>query len=478
MFESDVRNLKTAEDVLSYIKKNDIEFIDVRFADLPGRWQHFSLPAKAFDADAIKKGLGFDGSSIQGFQNIEESDMLLLPDPTSAFVDPFTCDKTLVLMCDIFDPIKKVAYSKDPRGVAKKAEAFLKSTGIADTSYWGPELEFFIFDAVGFSIDPYNFGYTVTSVEAHGDELGDGMWIRPKEGYFPCAPSDKYQDLRSAMVKNLECCGVDIEVHHHEVATAGQAEIDMLYDSLTSMGDKVFKYKYILRQTAVQAGKTVTFMPKPIFGDNGSGMHVHQSLWNGDEPIFYDESGYAELSKVAMHYIAGLLHHGPALAGITNPTVNSYRRLVPGYEAPVNLILSARNRSAVVRIPMYFTGPEARKSKRVEYRAPDASTNPYLAFSAMLMAGLDGVRRELTPPEPTDKNLYHLPPEEAAKIRNLPKSLDEALDALRADHDFLLQGGVFTEDILQSWMELKQEESDKARLRGPSPIEYYMYYDL
>lgn len=469
--------LTQASELLQFLQENEVEFVDIRFTDLPGRWQHFSLPVHAFDQDAITKGLGFDGSSIQGFQAIEESDMLLLPDVSSGFIDPFTVDKTLAIICDVFDPQKKAAYSKDPRGVAKKAEVYLKKTGIADASYWGPEIEFFIFDKVGFSIDPFNSGYLVESLEAHSMDLADGLWIRPKEGYFPCAPMDKFQDLRSAMVKNMGAIGIDIEVHHHEVATAGQAEIDMLYGPLTKMGDQFFKYKYALRMTAAQADKTACFMPKPLFGDNGSGMHCHQSLWKGGEPIFYDANGYGELSKVAMHYVAGLLAHAPALAGITNPTVNSYRRLVPGFEAPVNLIISARNRSAVVRIPMYFSGYEARKSKRIEYRAPDASTNGYLAFAAMLMAGLDGVQRELEPPTPIDKNLYHLPAEEAAKIKLLPKSLDAALDALEADHEFLLKGGVFTEDLLESWIELKRDESDKARLRT-TPIEYYMYYDL
>ena len=467
---------KNAKETLKFVKDEDVEFIDIRFTDVAGRWQHFSLPVSGFDNDAFDEGLGFDGSSIEGFQQIEASDMLLTPDPGSAFVDPFTAHKTLVLIADISDPISGELYSKDPRGVAKRAEAYLKDSGIADTSFMGPEAEFFIFDGVSYSTDPYNFGYRILAVDAHTDpdELGDGYWIKPKGGYFPCAPSDKYQDLRSAMVKELEGIGIPIEVHHHEVATAGQAEIDMKFDTLLTVADHIIKYKYIVRNTATAFGKTATFMPKPISGDNGSGMHVHQSLWKGGEPLFYDEDGYAGLSKMAMHYVAGLLTHGPALAALTNPSVNSYRRLVPGYEAPVNLIISARNRSAIVRVPMYSSSA---KAKRVEYRAPDPTANPYLAFSAMLMAGLDGIKRELEPPKPVDKNLYALSAREARRIKQLPKSLEEALDALEKDSSFLLEGGVFTDDLLASYIELKREDVDAARLR-PSPIEYEMYFDL
>ncbi len=470
---------RDAKEAVKFIKEKGIAFVDLRFSDLPGRWQHFSVPAHEADEAFFTQGAGFDGSSITGFQAINESDMLLLPDLSTAFVDPFAEHPTLVVIADVFDPVERKFYDKDPRGVAKRAEAYLKETGIADTSYWGPEIEFFIFDEVGFSIEPHNSGFWIDSVEGHWHsyEGGDGLWIRPKEGYFPAPPVDKYQDLRSAMVKNLEATGVRVELHHHEVATAGQAEIDIRFDTLTRTGDNVFKYKYAIRQTAAAAGKTVTFMPKPLFGDNGSGMHTHQSLWKGGEPLFYDEEGYAELSKLAMHYAAGLLAHGPALAAITNPTVNSYRRLVPGYEAPVNLIISRRNRSAIIRIPMYFSGPEYRKSKRIEYRAPDPSGNPYLTFAAMLMAGLDGIRRELEPPKPVDKNLYDLSPREARRIKTLPKSLDEALVALEKDHDFLLAGGVFTESILEEWIELKRAEIDQVRLRT-TPVEYYMYYDL
>ena len=466
---------KTPAEAVAFAKNEGVEYIDVRFTDLPGRWQHFSIPAHALDEDVFSEGLGFDGSSIQGFQSIEASDMLLLLDPSSAFVDPYMQHKTLVMVADVKDPISGELYGKDPRGVAKRSEAYLRETGLADTCYMGPEAEFFVFDAVSFNDDPYSYGYRILAEETHtdGDELGDGYWIRPKMGYFPVPPSDKSQDLRAAMVGTLEAAGIEIELHHHEVATS-QHEIDMRFDTLTRVADKLMTYKYIVKNTAAQMGKTATFMPKPIYGDNGSGMHCHQSLWSGGDPLFYDASGYAGLSKMAMHYVAGLLAHGPALAALTNPTVNSYRRLVPGYEAPVNLIISARNRSAIVRIPMYSDSP---KAKRVEYRAPDPSANPYLAFSAMLMAGLDGIRRELTPPVPFDKNLYALSAREARRIRQLPKSLDEALDALERDHDFLLTGGVFNTALLESHIELKREESDAARLR-PSPIEYTMYYDI
>jgi glutamine synthetase len=476
-----VRMFQNPKEALAYIREKGVEFVDLRFTDLPGRWQHFTLPARAVDEDLFTQGAGFDGSSIRGFQEIHESDMLLFPDPTTAFLDPFASRPTLVFVADVYDPITKAAYSRDPRGVAKRAEAYLKATGIADVSYWGPEIEFFIFDKVAFTVDPYDTGFCVHSVEAlaneNGREGGDGLWIRPKEGYFPAPPVDKYQELRNQMAKNLEAVGIEVEVHHHEVATAGQAEIDMRFDRLTRMADKVMLYKYVVRSTAHQAGKTATFMPKPIFGDNGSGMHTHQSLWKNGTPLFYDEKGYAELSRLALHYVAGLLAHGPALAALTNPTVNSYRRLVPGYEAPVNLILSKRNRSAVVRVPMYQVGPEAAKAKRIEYRAPDPSSNPYLAFAAMLMAGLDGIERGLEPPKPVDKNLYALPAREARRIRHLPKTLDEALDALERDHAFLLKGGVFTEDLLEEWIRLKREEAAQVRLR-PSPMEYYLYYDL
>ncbi len=466
---------KTPAEAVSFINQEGVEFIDIRFTDVPGRQQHFSIPAHALDEDVFDEGLGFDGSSVQGFQGIEASDMLLLLDPGSAFIDPFMQHKTLAFVAAVKDPITGELYGKDPRGVALRAEAYLKETGVADTSFMGPEAEFFVFDAVSFSDEPYNYGYRLLAEETHSDSdaLGDGHWIKPKSGYFPVPPSDKTQDLRAVMVQTLEALDIEIELHHHEVATS-QHEIDMKFDTLTRVADKLMTYKYVVKNVAAQAGKTATFMPKPIFGDNGSGMHTHQSLWQGGKPLFYDQDGYAGLSKMAMHYVAGLLTHGPALAALTNPTVNSYRRLVPGYEAPVNLIISARNRSAIVRIPMYSESPSA---KRVEYRAPDPSANPYLAFAAMLMAGLDGIKRELQPPTPVDKNLYSLSPREARRIRKLPKSLDEAIEALEKDHDFLLEGGVFNEALIESFLELKREETDAARLR-PSPVEYAMYYDI
>ncbi|MEZ4629438.1 MAG: type I glutamate--ammonia ligase [Deinococcales bacterium] len=463
------------KELIKFIKDEAVAFVDIRFTDVPGRWQHFTMPAHGFSEDAFSEGLGFDGSSITGFQAIEASDMLLIPDASSAFIDPFMAHKTLVVICDVKDPLSGNWYGKDPRLVAKRAEEYLKSTGIADTCYMGPEAEFFIFDQVQFNTDPYSYGFKVRVADAHtdGEALGDGYWTRTKGGYYPCAPSDKDHDLRSEMVLNLEKVGVEIEIQHHEVAVA-QGEIDMRFDTLTRVADKILKYKYVVRQTAAVAGKSVTFMPKPLYGDNGSGMHTHQSLWKGGKPLFYDKKGYAGLSELALNYAAGLLAHGPALAAITNPSVNSYRRLVPGYEAPVNLIISARNRSAVIRIPMYSDSP---KAKRIEYRAPDPTANPYLAFAAMLMAGLDGVKKGMEPPKPTDKNLYTLPAREARRIKTLPGSLDESLDALEKDHDFLLEGGVFTPELLESFIEIKREEAASVRLR-PTPSEYALYYDM
>lgn len=471
---------KDIKALVNYLEENSIRYVDLRLCDVPGRWQHYTKPAREFDESVFENGSGFDGSSLQGFQAIQESDMLLMPDPTSAFVDPFFAEPTLVVLCDVYVPPintpKPTPYPKDPRQVAKRAEEYLRRTGIADTVYMGPEAEFFIFDRVAFRNEPFDFGYTVESVEAHpnSNEFGDGHWIRKKEGYFPVPPSDKHQDIRGEMVSLMESIGIEVELHHHEVATAGQAEIDMRFDTLTAMADKLYKYKYVVKNVAARHGKTATFMPKPLFGDNGSGMHTHQSLWKDGQPLFADPKGYAGLSKLAMHYVAGLLAHGPALSAITSPTVNSYRRLVPGYEAPVNLIISARNRSAAIRVPMYSNNP---KAKRIEYRPPDSSGNIYLTFAAMLMAGLDGIRRELTPPTPTDKNLYTLSAREARRIKTLPKSLEEALDALERDHDFLLEGGVFSSELLETWIDLKREEAAQVRLR-PSPIEYAMYYDI
>ncbi len=469
---------KSASDLIAYLRDHDVAFADFRFVDLPGKEQHFTAPASEIDERTFSVGVGFDGSSIRGFQEIHESDMLLLPDPATAFLDPFFADRTLVITCSVVDPSSGEPYSRDPRRVARAAEAYLRGSGIGDTAYFGPEAEFFLFDSVSIATSAHQSGFEIEAEEAHwGSELpGDGYSIPAKGGYFPVPPTDKYQDLRSRITTLLVGMGVPIEVHHHEVASAGQTEIDMRFGTLTEMADRVLKYKYAVKSAAAEAGKTATFMPKPLFGDNGSGMHVHQSLWKGGQPLFYEQGGYAELSGVAMQYAAGLLKHGPALAAITNPSVNSYRRLVPGYEAPVNLIISARNRSAVIRVPMYFRGPEFAKAKRIEYRAPDPMANPYLAFAALLMAGLDGIERDLEPPNPVDRNLYSLSPREARRIKTLPASLDQALDALEADHAFLLKGGVFTADLLESFIALKRQEADAVRLR-PTPLEYAMYYD-
>jgi glutamine synthetase len=468
-----------AKAVLDLIKEKGIQIVDTRFTDLFGGWQHYSLPASRLTEDMLTEGLGFDGSSIKGFQVINESDMLMIPDPASAFIDPALSVPTLVLICDIIDPLERKPYSRDPRTVAKKAEAYLKTTGIADTSYFGPEAEFFLFSDVRFDQNAHSSYYYVDSPEAVWNtganvEGGNkGYRIRHKEGYFPVPPTDTLQDIRSEMIIQMADVGIDIELHHHEVATAGQCEIDMKFDSLVSMADKLQKYKYIVRTVARKHGLSATFMPKPLFGDNGSGMHVHQSLWKDGQPLFFDESQYALLSKMAQYYIGGILKHAPALLAICAPTTNSYRRLVPGFEAPINLVYSQRNRSAAIRIPTYSSSP---KSRRIEFRAPDPQANPYLAFAAMLMAGLDGIQNKIEPPTPLDVDIYELSPEEKADIRGTPGSLAEALDALEADHDFLLKGGVFTEDLLASFVETKRKEVVSIALR-PHPYEFIMYYD-
>ena len=468
------------KDVMALIQEKGIQAVDIRFVDLPGLWQHFTLSTKEFSEDAFEEGLGFDGSSIRGFQAIQESDMLLMPDATTAFIDPFAAAPTLVLIANVKDPVTGESYSRDPRYIAQKAESYLKSTGIGDTAYFGPEPEFFILDDVRFS-QGYNHGfYYIDSKEGFwnsGTEENPNLGYKPryKEGYFPVPPMDSLQDLRTEMMLTLESVGVDIEVHHHEVGTAGQAEIDMRFDSLVSMGDKLLKYKYVIKNVARRHNKTVTLMPKPIFQDNGSGMHVHQSVWKGDKNAFFEAGTYADLSKTALYYIGGLLKHAPALLAFCNPTTNSYRRLVPGYEAPINLIYSQRNRSAAVRIPAYS---RSEKAKRIECRFPDPSCNGYLAFSAMLMAGLDGIQNKITPPGPLDKDLYDLPAEEMAKIESTPGSLPEVLDALKADHDFLLKGDVFTPDVVENWVAYKREnEVDAIRLR-PHPWEFALYFDI
>ncbi len=468
------------EELLRYLKNEDITFVDVRFCDLLGIMQHFTVPVESFDETFFTEGVAFDGSSIRGFQQIHESDMLLLPDPATAFVDPFRVEKTLALNFFIHDPFTREAYSRDPRNIAKKAETYLASSGIADTAYFGPEAEFYVFDSLRHETSAHQAYYYIDSVEGWWntgrEEPGGNRGYKTgfKAGYFPVPPVDHYADLRDAMVKNLLKVGLQVERAHHEVGTAGQAEINFKFSTLLHCADNLQLYKYVIKNTAWAAGKTATFMPKPLFGDNGSGMHCHQSLWLGGEPLFYDETGYGGLSDTARWYVGGLLHHAPALCAITNPTVNSYRRLVPGFEAPVNLVYSQRNRSACTRIPVTGTN---RKAKRVEFRVPDPSANPYLAFAAMLMAGLDGIRNKIEPPAPIDKDLYDLPPDEFASVTQVPGSLPEVLAALEDDNEFLLEGGVFTPDLIETWTDWKRNnEIDPVRLR-PTPHEFAMYYD-
>ncbi len=423
--------------------------------------------------------MGFDGSSIRGWKSIDESDMLVIPDASTSFIDPFTEEKTLNIICDIVDPITKESYQRHPRSVAKKAEEYLKSTGIADTAYFGPELEFFIFDDVKYEVESNTAYYKVDSMEgiwnsAANEDPNLGYKVRHKEGYFPVPPTDSLQDLRTEMVLELEKAGIEVEAHHHEVATAGQAEIDVRFAPLSLQADNVLKYKYIVKNVALMFGKTVTFMPKPLSGDNGTGMHTHQSLWKDGKPLFAG-NGYAGMSEIGLYYIGGILKHGKALAAFTNPTVNSYKRLVPGFEAPINLAYSSRNRSAAVRIPMYSPSP---KAKRIEVRFPDPTANPYLAFSAMLMAGLDGIINKIDPGEPLDKNIYDLPPEELAKVEKAPANLEEALDALENDYEFLLRGDVFTEDIIKAWIDYKRENEVKYINSIPNPAEFQLYWDI
>jgi glutamine synthetase len=471
----------SGDEILSYIESEGVQFVDVRFCDQPGTVQHFTIPAENFGAGVFEDGLMFDGSSIRGFQEIHESDMLLVADPSTAVIDTFRQHKTLNLTFFVNDPLTGEAYSRDPRNVARKAQDYLKSTGIADTAFFGPEAEFYIFDSARFMSGANEAYYHLDSVEAAWntgrEEVGGNLGNKPrfKGGYFPVPPMDHYTDLRSEMVLKLIEFGIATEMQHHEVGTAGQSEIDVRFGPMLEMADKLLLYKYVIKNTALAAGKTVTFMPKPLFGDNGSGMHCHQSLWKDGNPLFFDEAGYAGLSDMARYYVGGLLAHAPSLLAFTNPTVNSYHRLVPGYEAPVNLVYSQRNRSACIRIPL--TGPSP-KAKRIEFRVPDPSANPYLAFSAMLMAGLDGIKNKIEPPEPVDKDLYELPPDEAASIQQVPGSLDKVLDSLEADHDFLLEGGVFTPDLIETWIAYKREnELDPIRLR-PHPHEFELYYDV
>lgn len=472
---------QNGQEVLDYLKEEDVVFVDIRFTDLPGVQQHFNLPAKAVDDDFFVNGQLFDGSSIRGFQGIAESDMQLIPDPKTAFVDPFRVEKTLVVSCSIVNPRTGEPYHRDPRGVAERAEAYMRSTGIADTANFASEAEFFIFEDVRFQVTPQHTFYRVDSDEApwnsgreeDGGNLGNKTLT--KGGYFPVAPVDKQGDLRDAISVALDEVGLEVERAHHEVGAPGQAEINYRFSTLTLAADDLMKFKYVVKNTADAFGKSATFMPKPVFGDNGSGMHCHQSLWKGGEPLFFDERGYANLSDTARWYIGGLLEHSSAVLAFTNPTVNSYKRLVKGFEAPVNMVYSQGNRSAGIRIPITGSNP---KAKRLEFRAPDPSCNPYLAFAAQLMAGLDGIRNRIEPPEPIDKDLYELPPEEAKDIKKAPGSLEEALDALEADHDFLLEGDVFTEDLISTWIEYKRENELKPLTQVPHPLEFQMYYGV
>ena len=467
------------KEILALCKEKDVKAVDFRFLDLPGVWQHTTIPVTHLTEDIFEEGLGFDGSSIRGWQNIDESDMLFMPQPETAFLDPFTELPTLNIICDIKDPITLEDYSRDPRNVSRKAVNFLRSTGIADTAYFGPEAEFFIFDDVRFDQAPSHGFFYLDSIEAEWnrgreEHPNQGYKIRHKEGYFPCPPADQSMDIRNEMMQTMIECGLDVECQHHEVATAGQAEIDLRFQEMVRMADQMMIYKYIVKNVAFKWGKSATFMPKPVYSDNGSGMHTHISLWKNNEPLFAGD-GYAGLSEMGLFAIGGILKNAPALLAFTNPTTNSYKRLVPGYEAPVNLAYSQRNRSACCRIPMYSHNP---KAKRVEFRCPDPSCNPYLAFSALLMAVIDGIENKVHPGEALDKDIYDLPPEEAASVRKTPASLEAALNALQANHEFLLKGDVFTQDLIDTWITYKMDvEVDALRLR-PHPYEFCLYYDI
>jgi len=470
---------ETAADVLSLIREQDVKIVDLRFMDFPGLWQHFSVPARELTEESFEKGFGFDGSSIRGWQSINESDMLMKPVPSTAFLDPFLKITTLVLICNICDPITGEDYSRDPRNIALKAVKYLRRTQVADTAYFGPEAEFFIFDDIRFDQNAHEGYYHIDSVEGawnsgRREDPNLGYKPRYKEGYFPVPPTDSQQDLRSEMVMILEDIGVATEAQHHEVATGGQAEIDLRYDRLVSAADSMLKYKYVVKNTARRHNKTVTFMPKPLMGDNGSGMHIHLSLWKEGRNLFAGER-YAGLSETALYAAGGILKHAPSLLAFTNPTTNSYKRLVPGFEAPVNLAFSRRNRSAAIRIPMYSP---SQKAKRIEFRCPDPSCNPYLAFSALLMAALDGILNKTDPGQPLDKDIYDLPPEELAKVPQAPASLDQALRALEADHAYLLKGDVFTEDVIETWVDYKMTREVQELALRPHPWEFALYYDI
>ncbi len=465
--------------VLDFVKKNKIKFVDLKFMDFPGQWQHFTVPVSQLKTSSFSEGYGFDGSSLRGWKNISESDMLIIPDPETMFLDPFIKEPTISMICDVHEPATKEKYSRCPRSIAQKADAYLKSTGIADTAYFGPEAEFFVFDDVRFDSNAHESYYSIDSKEGiwnSGKEEGPNLGHKPrhKEGYFPVPPVDSLNDIRNEMVVNLMDLGIEVEAQHHEVATGGQCEIDLKFQPLLKSADQLLMFKYIVKNTAHKNGKTATYMPKPVDGDNGSGMHVHVSLWKKNKPLFAG-SGYAGLSDTALYFIGGILKHAASLLAFTNPTTNSYKRLVPGFEAPVNLAYSQRNRSAAIRIPMYSASP---KAKRMEFRCPDPSANPYLAFSAMLMAGLDGVLNKIDPGEPLDKDIYDLPPEELADVPSTPDSLSGALQALAEDHDYLLKGNVFTEDVIQTWIAYKMDREVKQLAQKPHPFEFALYYDV
>ncbi len=471
--------MMTPKEVLDMAKENGAKMVDLRFMDFPGLWQHFSVPIRELEESSFEDGFGFDGSSIRGWQPIHASDMLVIPDAATAKMDPFYEAPTLVLICDIADPVTREPYTRDPRNIAKKADAYLKSSGLGDVAYIGPEAEFFIFDDIRFESTRFGAFYEIDSIEGAwntGRDEGPNLGYKPrhKEGYFPVPPMDKFQDLRTEMVLTLEELGIETEAQHHEVATAGQSEIDMRFKPLLQMADQLMWFKYVLKNVAYRNNHTVTFMPKPLFEDNGTGMHTHISIWNGDQPLFAGDK-YAGVSQEALYAIGGILKHARALCAFTNPTTNSYKRLVPGFEAPVNLAYSSRNRSAAVRLPMYSTSP---KAKRIEFRTPDPSCNGYLAFSAILMAVIDGIQNKIDPGDPLDKDIYNLPPEELAEIPSAPGSLDEALEALKADQEFLLKGDVFTQDAIDMWIEYKTDnEINDVKLR-PHPHEFYLYYDI
>lgn len=473
------KNTAAIKNVFTMIKKYGVKMIDLRFTDLPGQWQHFSIPVSQFSEKTFDEGLGFDGSSIRGWQSINESDMLVFPDPTTANIDPFIKATSLSMVCDIYDPISKQPYNRDPRYIAKKAVEYLRSTKIAEMAYFGPEAEFFILDHVAYNVNEYSSWYKIDSREGFwntGSELEAnlGHKIRLKEGYFPVPPADSTNDIRNSMVEYLIAAGIEVETQHHEVATGGQAEIDFKFCPIVECADNLMMFKYIVKNTARAFGKTATFMAKPVFNDNGSGMHTHQSLWSNSKPLFAGKE-YAGLSQAALYYIGGLLKHAPALLAFTNPTTNSYKRLVPGYEAPVNLAYSKRNRSAAIRIPMYSENP---KTKRIEFRCPDGTVNPYLAFSAMLMAGIDGIVNKIDPGKPMEQDIYHMSEKELKNIPQAPDNLEQALHKLRKDHEFLKQGGVFTDDLIETWITYKMEQEVKPMALRPHPYEFHLYYEV